>query len=289
MSDAFIIKYDGKDADDHTIDMRQLGESLQGIDRLISDLLIIGSQRRLPKKGERAPLVVKAYEPRQGTVSIPVVLQESSAYLQMGWQVFGPAGVEILSNWFKGVLSFNLGKPSEAEKAMEKVAELAHAAIDHHDKIEDNRHAEVMKMLDILKRQLPKTGPATIQTIAPVGKSVSKLKLLSDHRESVEVSSEDAEQLRKKAELEWTSIATWPLRTDGFVFHSRTLNVEHPHKAGFFNAIVADPIAENENNPYAAAVQRKASIKVQARAAYRAGELEQLIIYEFGEEVPDAA
>jgi hypothetical protein len=288
MSDTFVIKYDGRDADDHTIDMRQLGESLQGIDRLISDLLIIGSQKRLPKKGERAPLVIKAHEPKQGTVSIPVTIQEAAVYLQLGWQVFGPAGKEILSNWFKGVLCFNLGKKPEAEKAMETVAQLAHAAIDLQSKVEDNRHKEISKMLDVLKQQLPKTGPAMIQTIAPVGKSVSKLSLLSDQREPVEISSDDAEQLRKKAELEWTSIATWSLKTDGFVFHNRTLSVEHPHKGGFFNANVADPIAENENNPYAAAVQRKAQVRVQARAAYRADELEQLVIYEFGEEAPDA-
>jgi hypothetical protein len=50
------IRYDGGDANNGSIDMRQLGRSLQGADKIISDGLIVLIQGRSPKRGERAPV-----------------------------------------------------------------------------------------------------------------------------------------------------------------------------------------------------------------------------------------
>ena len=86
----------------------------------------------------------------------------------------------------------------------------------------------------------------------------------------------------------WTPIEVWTVQTDGFVFHTRKLSIVHPEKDGFFLAEVDDPVAEAENNPYAAAVQRKAIIQVQAKAGYRAERLERLVIMDFGGEIDDS-
>ena len=49
-----LISYDGGDANDNAIDARLYGQSLQGLDRMVSDCLIIISESRLPKRGDRA-------------------------------------------------------------------------------------------------------------------------------------------------------------------------------------------------------------------------------------------
>lgn len=289
MSDAFIIKYDGGDADRHSIDMKLLGESLQGIEKLISDLVIIGSTKRLPRKGERAPLVVKAGEPAVGTVTVPVGLSEAAMVLQLGWQVFGLNGSEIIGNWLKGVLAFNLGKTSEAEAAMKHVAEMATQTTRFAETVENNRHAETMALLSLLQQQIVKTSNPLSQAIAPIGRSVERLWLRFKNVPQIEVNVHDADVLRARAELEWQPIAIWKLKTDGFVFHNRKLDIEHPDRSGFFRADVEDPAAEMEGNVYASAAQRKASIEVHGRAGYRAGQLERLIVLEFLGEVDLAA
>jgi len=123
--DEFLIKYDGGDADQHTIDMRLFGQSLIGIEKIASDFIIISSAKRLPKRGERAPLIIKANEPKVGTVSVPAIIQESAGLLQLGWQIFGVSGNELVSNWLKTVLLFYSGKQSEAEMAMQHVTDIA--------------------------------------------------------------------------------------------------------------------------------------------------------------------
>lgn len=290
VEDGFLIQYDGGDADHHAIDMRLLGESLQGIDRIVSDLIVIASARRLPKRGERAILAIKANEPKQGSVEILAILQESAGFLQLGWQVFGPNGADIITNWFKAVLLFHSGRKSEAEQAMQHVADLATQQTKALQEVENNRHQEVMGMLSVLRLAVERLGPSAVQTVAPVGPSVRKLWFWNFKRETpLEISNDDAERIREKAELEWGPLQTYVLQTDGFVFHTRKLSVEHPERTGYLLAEVEDPIAEQENNPYATAVQRKARISVQAKAGYRSGNLERLVILDFGGEIEDAA
>lgn len=291
-SDGFIIKFDGGDADNHAVDMRLLGESLQGIERIASDLLVAILTSRVPKKGERTPFVVKAHEPEAGTLTIPVAIQESAALLQLGWQIFGSSATEILSSWFKAVLLHHSGKTSDADKALEHVCELARQHNEALAKIDTHRHEETMGMQAILQSVIERLGPAASQAVAPVGPSVRRLWFFSSRRSEIpnlEITTKDADRIREKATLEWTSLQTLTLQTDGYVFHNRRLSVAHPRKSGFFSAEVDDPIADVENNPYAVAGARRALIMVDAKLGYRSGELERIVILNFRTVIEDAA
>ena len=71
MADAdFRIVYEGGDADGHAMDMRALALSMLGAERIISDGLIILTERRLPRRGERAPVIYPdvPFEPSAGCV-----------------------------------------------------------------------------------------------------------------------------------------------------------------------------------------------------------------------------
>lgn len=289
MEDTFLITFDGGDADGHAIDMRLLGESLQGFDKMISDLVVIVAAKRLPKRGERAQLVVKAQEPKQGSVSIPAILQDGSTYLQLGWSIFGSNGSEMISNWIKGVLCFYGGKKDISEIAVERIAELAMAHTAAQDRVDERRHEEVMGLQNLLNAQVERLGPAAIQVVAPVGPSVHRLSFTSGEQPQVAVGVEEAETIREKGKYEFGPLQTYTLRTDGFTFHTRKLSVEHPERSGYLLAEVDDPVAEEENNPYAAAVQRKAMIRVQAKAGYRNGQLDRLVIMDFGGEIGEVA
>ncbi|WP_294268562.1 hypothetical protein [uncultured Sphingomonas sp.] len=292
MSDGFIIKFDGGDADYHAVDMRLLGESLQGIDRIASDLLVAVLNSRAPRKGERTPFVVKAYEPRPGTLTIPVEIQEGAAFLQLGWQIFGPSATDILANWFKAVLLHHGGKETESKQALEYVAELAKSHNDALTKIEANRHDEVMGMQAILGSMIDRLGPAATQTVAPVGPSVRRLWFFSPRKSDTpqfEISIEDADRIREKSVLEWSALQQVTLQTDGYVFHNRRLSIVNPYKNGFLSAEFEDPVAEVENNPYAVAGARKALISVDAKLGFRAGSLERVVIMNFISEHEEAA
>jgi hypothetical protein len=80
----FLIKFDGGDAKQHASDMRLLGRSLIGFDRIISDGIVVVLNRRQPKRGERAHLIVKAKEPRAGSQLIQRVFRRVLVEVAIG-------------------------------------------------------------------------------------------------------------------------------------------------------------------------------------------------------------
>jgi hypothetical protein len=101
---AISIVYDGGDARNNTIDARLFGQSLQGLDRMVSDCLVIFALERLPKRGERAPLLLKAKEPEAGSYSVPQLLQEASELLGIGVPILSAIGPEIVGYYVSAVL-----------------------------------------------------------------------------------------------------------------------------------------------------------------------------------------
>lgn len=108
------LVYDGGDAAHHAIDLRLLGQSLVGIDRIVSDGLIILSTGRLPKKGERATVITKIQEPVAGSYTIAGYWQEISTALAVGVPIITNIGTDIISEYVKSVLFYFSGKSLKA-------------------------------------------------------------------------------------------------------------------------------------------------------------------------------
>ena len=68
----FIIRFEGAEAENHELDLRKLGESLVGIEKIITIGLSTVLPGHSPKRGERPPLVVRASMPRRGSFEIEV-------------------------------------------------------------------------------------------------------------------------------------------------------------------------------------------------------------------------
>jgi hypothetical protein len=150
MSDGFQITFEGGDADEHRIDMRFFGESLQGFDRIISDMLVALTEKRLPKRGERAFLVLKAGEPVAGSVTVAALIQESATVLQLGVQIFGLNGAEMISNWIKAVFAYYSGRQNDAQQAINRMTELVLAQIAASDRTDERRHQEALGLQQLM-------------------------------------------------------------------------------------------------------------------------------------------
>ena len=95
-----------------------------------------------------------------------------------------------------------------------------------------------------------------------------------------------ADAIRSKGELEVGDLQEMQLTLDGFVHHTRRLNVENPYEPGhFLYADVKDPLFDDVPNVYTDAANRKATISVMAKPAFRTGKLERIYIMDYRSEV----
>ena len=276
MTDAIIrIKFDGGDADQHTVDMRLLGQSLQGFDRIISDGIILLSEGRFPKKRERAFLRVKAYAPREGSHEISALIQEAPGYLTLGWQLLSASEGKIIWHWLSLVIKYYGGRKSDAKEHLAAMLEINKQHLDARAVSDDAWRGMVMTLVDRL-------GSAAVQAAAPVGPSVRDAGVKVGASEETVIDEAMADAIRAKGEIDVSDLQVMTLVTDGFSHHGRTLRVEHPLEPGrYFTASVKDPLFDLIPNQYTEAASKGASIIVQAKAAYRAGQLERLYIMHF--------
>jgi len=275
------IRYDGGDADHHAIDMRLLGESLIGLDRIVSDGLIIVTERRLPKRGERSSLILKANEPKKGSVDIWGDLQEKAGLLQFGVPIIQQIGATFIWTWVKSVVNFHAGRKDVAERCMEAITQINRDHLGARDQADERRHIEQVATIGLLRDCLPRLGPATAQASSPVGPSVRALEFSTRSSEPVVVDQEMADAIRARSEVEWGDPEEMVLKTDGFTFHTKKMSVEHPHRTGYLLAEVEDPVFNQDGNPYAVAASEKATVRVLAKSGFRGDSLEKIAVLHF--------
>lgn len=259
-SDAITVIYDGADANRNTIDAKLFGQSLQRLDRMVSDCLIVLSQERLPKRGERAPLLLKAREPIAGSVGLPQILQEASEILGIGIPILSAIGPDIVSHYVKAVLDHFKGDSGSVDVAIAKMAEMHQVALSAMvrvqesamhtvDRVDQRRHEESMGMQDLLRITIFGSGSAAVDYVTPVGRSVDRVSLAAGDAPPVSADKKDAEAIRESQKLDWSSPKNEVVTTDGFKFHTSAPSIVNPDRDGFLMAEVNDPVFEEESNP----------------------------------------
>lgn len=277
-----LLKYDGRDADAHTVDMRLLGRSMQGFDRIISDGIILLSEKRLPKHGERAILRVQAKEPVVGSQSIVGLIQDNAGLLPLGWQLLTDSAGSVIWHWVSFVLEHFSGRADAAEKHLKAMLEMNRDHLAARDASDARWHAEQAKWRDQLFELANKLAGAASQAVAPVGPSVRNVKFSAGQSAPFEVDEAMADAIRSKGDLSVGDLQTMTLKTEGVRNHTRSLFVLHPDEDGYITANVKDPLFDEWPNVYTEAASRKATIQVQAKPAFRGGRMERIYIMDFG-------
>lgn len=291
MSDAdIVIKYEGGDADRHFVEMRSLGNSLIGFERIISDGLIFLGEDRLPKRGERHPLVVRAKEPVVGSSEIPIMLTQATGLLPFAWWLLQTGAAEAVGHFVTYVLAKLGGRNGEAQAACDAMVEMRRVEADERIETQKLWLEHEARRQDQLIELVNRLAVPAIRAVTPVGPSVNQFKLSASNITPLIVDLPTADAIRAKGELEITELRTIDLKVDGFVHHSKKLNVEHPDQPGhYISADVRDPAFEQIPNAYAEAAARQAVMRVQAKLGYRAGLLERIYIMDHGTPMHDAA
>lgn len=282
MAEADIrIKYDGGDANGHVMDMRLLALSMLGAERIVSDGLIIMVHRRLPKRGERAPVILKAREPEKGSVELILLLHAIFGTLDLGLPLAKDLAAQFIEEWWKAVIARFSGKPEVAELAIKAMADMDARRHDETMEINAQRHEEQMAIIALLRAGISGEQRAAEQFVSPIGPSVESATFFPSATRPLLIGTDEAEAIRDGAKLNWGPLEQLTLRTDGFKFHTSGLSVENPERDGFLMARVRDPRFEQEDNPYTEAAQRRAEIVVTGRRGYKDSTLAGIDIVDF--------
>lgn len=154
------IKYDGGDADSHAVDMRLLGASLQGADKIISDGLVLLIHGRVPKRRERAPVIAKVREPIEGSYELWALWEAAKGLLPLGIPKATELAGHFMGQWWDAVIAQFTGKEDALIKAIETLADLQQANLNSRDASEARMHEERMAYISVIRDTISMQGRA---------------------------------------------------------------------------------------------------------------------------------
>ncbi|MBN9505033.1 MAG: hypothetical protein J0I69_03310 [Altererythrobacter sp.] len=284
------IVYDGLDADRHEVDMRLFGRSMIGIDKIVSDSLIYFTEQRRPRKGERAPLVIHAQPPVEGSAEVFGALAPAVGALPLVWDFLNAGAGDILWRSVSWVLDYHGGRRSQADRQLDVIASALRQSEKARSKTEERWLESESQwragMFDLVHRLLP----AAKNAVAPVGPSVESLRLGGSGEAAAEVDVPMAEAIRHPGDVEVGDLETMVVRVDGFQHHNKTLKIERPDAPGsYMTADVRDPAFDEAPNIYTQAAEQKAQLVITGKKALRSQKLERIYIFHASEILPEAA
>ncbi|MDD7908646.1 hypothetical protein PUV47_01845 [Pseudovibrio exalbescens] len=267
MDSNFVIHFSGHDADQHLLNMGQLGKALVGIDTIVNTGLIALTQNRLPKKGERYQLQIKAGEPREGSYELLAWLKDNIAVgLPLVHEVMNAHAKEVLSNWLGWVFKMASGREKEADPHYQELMVFAREM--HKDRLTSEE-----KNREFFLNVLDKVMPAAKDAVAPIGRSAKELSFHEQQSSESPTTTVDvamADVIRSGEKLVIGDLAPFRVRADGLIRHNRQLKVEHPEAdTGFLTCAVSDPVFSEDNNVYIQAVANRAFLDITAKPTRR--------------------
>lgn len=249
------VSFHGGHAREYVIRMRELGESLIGIERIVAAGLQVFETGRLPKPRERTPYVIET-TPKQGSIHIPVLIQENAFLLPLLQDLYLTGITDAIWRWLNGVMHRLGGRTREGDEHLRALERLVGKSMEH-------SHLEKMELIGL--------SAAARQAVYPVGRSCEFLGVSNGQSgEKTIIDLPMAQAIRSSDKLKIGNMYRVRIRVDGLMHHNKQLKVVHPREPGrVITAKVQDPTFHQTPNVYTDAVATKAYLDVQAKDALR--------------------
>ena len=278
---AFVVKYEGRDAEQHVLDMRQLGESLIGIERLINTGLYVLEHGERPGHGRVLKSVVRVSTPHPGSLEfIPDLV--AGVYPFLSEPIVQKHIGAILRQLVKIPLLAMGGLEHEAQgrtdDLLDKVLATSERAAERTERADERRHREQMKLYDLLSHRW--AYDAARNAVSPVGKGCDCMQI-SDDETSDTITPIVAEAIRTRGSVKIGEPKELSVLVDGFIHRTRQLRVVHPDMPGrLVTAYVRDPAFDVTPNIYTEAASSRKRLRVHARELRKGDRLVALEIME---------
>lgn len=265
------IRYDGRDAKDHKIDLHQLGLSLQGMARVLAVSAHFMETGRYNKQFDTLSVKVIAqpvHEHRCYEVAATIYRVATSGEV---WSGLGTAA-------FMSILGYIFNRKKAEE--MKHLSEALQQSIGQQAQMQERMLVTIEKLAESLQ-------PAVRQALNPIGQSVDAISLsspncLTDGTVASTASFVLDRQSKELAQTQKHHSITGPHQMNGVISEldmltgsckvslhndAQTLDPTHCDGGTRLNAKIVDPVVGLPNNPYAIALSAASSITFTAKAA----------------------
>lgn len=260
---AVHIRYDGLDAEDHELNLDALGESMQGISRLLAVIGNAAVTGRYVSQSQAMSVRVVAKEPHANCFSFQAVLQ----FVQQQGMLQGAIGAFITA-----AISYIIAKAANRKEEVKHLAASLEKAIDAlaqgNTETRESFTAMIPRLVEALR-------PAAKQAVEPVGRSCEVMRIGA----SMPIDKGIAAAIREDAPDSIDQERIYTLLVTELDLETGSAKVRLVDEIDTrIKATITDPALKVTGNAYAAALVSALPVRVAAKAALRDGEITKLYI-----------
>ncbi|WP_250492809.1 hypothetical protein [Caballeronia sp. GAWG1-1] len=285
-STVFItVRYEGNEAEQHEIELHQLGQSIQGFARIFAicaNVLRTGKIARHLDSLEVRVMAVPVAEHNCFEVLAMIKTLATSKDLWSG--AFGA----LLAAVVQYVLSRKARNGDE--DLMEFLKDTLQQAL-HNNQLESQRFAmTIEKMMVTIEKLAESLRPAARQALSPIGRSCNRIDLYAGDCAFVTLDSGHKQAFADAEAVLSDHLATYDGLISEFDMATGACKVTLEGEPSRIPAIVTDPIFNRPNNPYVEAMACAISLRFLAKADLDAdGNPSKLYISDTAEQSRSAA
>ncbi|HGP0311622.1 DUF7946 domain-containing protein [Citrobacter freundii] len=271
------LRFDGKDAQNHEVELGVLGESFQGFAKVLSTAGNFAVSQKYYKKCNYQEVKVYARDPRANCFSIDAVTSFISQQ-----QLFSGLAAAILPLLIQYIFSRNAQKKEEM-KLLKDSLDKAIEALGNKDK------DTIQGLLNVIDKMATELRPAVRQAVSPIGNTCSTITIKSGESSTPLVITEsDKEVIDRLEDDEVIPLREYQVLITEFDGVKKTAKIIFvgDDNAKRISAEISDPAVMKKENPYILALQAfmhapndpSAGVTVTAKAIAKKGAISKLFI-----------
>ena len=271
------LRFDGKDAENHEVELNILGESFQGFAKILSTAGNFAVIQKYYKRSDLQEVKVYARDPRCNCFSIDAVTSFVSQQ-----QLFSGLAAAILPLLIQYIFSRNAQKKEEM-KHLKDSLDKAIEALGNKDK------DTIQGLLNVIDKMATELRPSVRQAVSPIGNTCSTISIKAGEGISPLVINEaDKEIIDRLEDDEVIPLREYQVLITEFDGVKKTAKIVFlgDEQARRITAEISDPAVMKRDNPYITALQAfmhapndsSASVTVTAKAVARKGAISKLYI-----------
>lgn len=264
---SIAIRYDGLDAEQHKIDLFLLGESIQGVARVLATLSHFVLTKQYAKQIHALDVKVYVGEPRANCFSITTFVEVAREQ-----QLFAGGIVSIVSI----LLTYLIGKSRNSQEEMKAIKDSLDKAV---AALAGQNQQLVPHLLATIDRLAESLRPSLRAAVAPVGRSCEVMRI----GEATPIDRASAEAIRATTPGELTAERKWLVRITELDLESATAKIrfvdgDDADEDIRLRAEITDPALRLLSNPYVLAFSSREPLTVFGKAILRDGSVQNLYI-----------
>ncbi len=272
------LRYDGKDALNHEIDLNCLGESLKGFSKVLSTAASFSATQKYSKYINYQEVKVYAREAKANCFTLDAALNFVTQN-----QLFSGIAATILGAILQYIFARNSNKKDEM-KALQQSLEKAIEALGNKDA------GTIDKLIAVIDRMAVELRPSVRQAVSPIGNTCDEISIATNVDGCLlKVNEHDKAEIDKLDDDEVIGLREYRafLLTE-FDAHNMTAKIilEGDDSNRRIASEISDPSASKKNNPYINALGSYISTKgdpssvftITAKATVKKGQINRLFI-----------